>query len=183
MKRRSVKRRRGLGMALLTVGIAALVAWQWLLPQMREWPHVPTYGAMSWGYGQPVSYQSCGFHTGDDWFAPIGTPIFAVEDGTVLYVGPLWLDGEGVGRGPYSIVLYHEAGDYWTTYGHNSVALVEAGDEVRRGQKIAELGDLGYSPAPHLHFEKVVTPFTGNWEQPFVGCDGYVDPGDRWSPI
>jgi murein DD-endopeptidase MepM/ murein hydrolase activator NlpD len=123
------------------------------------------------------------FHTGQDWFAPVGTPIYAIEDGSVVYVGPMWLSGEGVGRGDYSIILFHEAEGYYTTYGHNSVALVAAGEQVRRGQQIAEVGAEGYSPSPHLHLEKVVTPFTGNWQQPFVGCEGYVDPGGRWSPF
>ncbi|MBA3533678.1 MAG: M23 family metallopeptidase [Ardenticatenales bacterium] len=155
----------------------------YLAMQMHTWPHVPTYGAMLYGYGVPNNYQSCGWHTGGDWFAPEGTPIFAIEDGVVIHVGPLWFDGPDVGRGPYSIILYHEEAGYYTTYGHNRVALVEPADLVQRGQQIAELGDLGYSGSPHLHLEKVVVPYTGDWQHPFVGCDGYVDPGNRWSPF
>lgn len=145
--------------------------------------HTPTAGAMLIPYGIPVDYQSCGFHTGQDWFAPQGTPIYAVEDAQVVYVGPLWVQGASVGRGDHAIVLYHAEGDYYTTYSHNSAAFVRAGDYVKRGQRIASVGNEGYSGNPHLHLEKVIAPFTGDWEHPFDGCDGYVDPGSQWSPF
>jgi murein DD-endopeptidase MepM/ murein hydrolase activator NlpD len=164
---------------LLLAGIGGAV----MAARMRSWPHFPTRGAMLHPFGVPVRYQTCGFHTGQDWFAPVGTPIYAIADGAVVYVGSLWLDGPGVGRGEHSIILYHSRGNYYTTYSHNSAALVQEGESVRRGQRIAEVGDRGYSPSPHLHLEKVVTPFTGDWQQPFAGCDGYVDPGNRWSPF
>ncbi|MGH2543691.1 MAG: M23 family metallopeptidase, partial [Ardenticatenaceae bacterium] len=165
------------------LALLLLVAAPPLFSELRSWPHVPTRGVMLHGFGVPVSYQNCGFHTGQDWFAPADTPVYAIEDGVVVYVGPLWLDGPKRGRGPYSIILYHDSGGYYTTYGHNSVALVAAGEPVQRGQKIAEVGSEGYSPAPHLHLEKVIAPFTGDWQKPFAGCEGYVDPGGRWSPF
>jgi len=132
-------------------------------------------------FGVPVSYQTCGFHTGQDWFAAEGWPVYAVEDGTVVYVGPLWARGAEVGRGEHAVVVEH--GTYRTTYSHNRAALVAAGERVTRGQPIAEVGAEGYSGAAHLHFEKVVAPFTGDWRQPFAGCEGYLDPGLAWSPF
>ncbi len=168
---------------LFIIGILAALGAFIYLRSVRDYSHTPTRGVMGFGFGIPIDYQSCGFHTGQDWFAPTGTPVYAIESGEVLYVGPLWVSGPGVGRGPYSIVLYHEQGDYYTTYGHNSVALVTEGEVVERGHKIAEIGNEGYSGSPHLHFEKVVVPFTGNWQYPFVGCDGYVNPGLDWSPL
>jgi murein DD-endopeptidase MepM/ murein hydrolase activator NlpD len=163
---------------LLVVGLLVLPP---LAERLRGRPHMPTYGLMLHPYGAAVRYQTCGFHTGQDWFGPVGMPVFAVEPGEVVYVGPLWARGEGVGRGDHAIVLDH--GDYYTTYSHNRAALVEVGDRVERGQRIAELGDEGYSGAPHLHLEMVLAPFTGDWQRPFDGCAGYVDPGGRWSPF
>ena len=153
------------------------------LRSVRDYAHIPTRGVMGFAFGVPIDYQSCGFHTGQDWFAPTGTPVYAIEDALVVYVGPLWVAGPGVGRGDKSIILYHQADDYYTTYGHNSAVFVNEGENVKRGKKIAEVGNEGYSGSPHLHFEKVVVPFTGNWQHPFVGCDGYVDPGNEWSPF
>jgi murein DD-endopeptidase MepM/ murein hydrolase activator NlpD len=170
-----VPRRLGCLAVAVAITLALCGAWLW---RTRGAPHVPTWGLMGAGFGQRVSYQNCGFHTGQDWFAPPGTPVFAVADGTVAYVGPLWLDGPGQGRGPYAIVLDH--GGVYTTYSHNQRALVRAGETVRAGQRIAELGDEGYSGLPHLHLEKVVVPWTGDWQQPFPGCTGYVDPGGDW---
>lgn len=169
---------------IIIVGAIVYIAYNNFVP--TDASHVPTRGIMVYGFGIPVDYQTCGFHTGQDWFAPTGTPIYAVEAGTVVYVGPLWLSGPGVGRGDYSIILFHAdptEGGYYTTYSHNSVALVMEGETVEKGQQIAEVGQEGYAPSPHLHLEKVVAPFTGNWEEPFVGCDAYVDPGDEWSPF
>lgn len=170
---------RGLIVAMILSGVGYAL----FVRYTADAPHSPTTGAMLIAYGIPVDYQSCGFHTGQDWFAPEGTPIYAVEAGEVVYVGPLWVRGESVGRGEHAIILYHAEGNYYTTYSHNSAAFVVAGDHVERGQKIAEVGNEGYSGNPHLHLEKVVSPFTGAWEHPFIGCDGYVDPGMRWNPF
>ena len=164
--------RNGVLLAIL-VGVAFFVA-----TEMKDRPHAPVRGAMAIGFGRPVDYQDCGFHTGQDWFAPSGTPIYAVEAGTVVHVGPLWIQGEGVGRGDHAIVIEH--GFYSTTYSHNRAALVSSGDEVTRGQQIAELGAEGYAGGPHLHFEWIVAPYSGDWQQPFYGCDDYVDPGMGW---
>jgi len=174
--------RRPIFIVLFILALLISAAVPVVLTYLNRYPHIPTYGLMGYAFGVPVDYQTCGFHTGQDWFGSTGTPIYAIEDGIVLYVGPLWFAGPDVGRGAYSIILYHEAGDYYTTYGHNSVALVNEGDTVERGQKIAEMGNEGYSGSPHLHLEKVITPFTGNWQEPFIGCEGYVEPGTSWDP-
>lgn len=161
--------------ALLVAGTLAYAA------ATDGWPHVPTRGAMAHAFGVPVSYQGCGFHTGQDWFAPEGTPVYAVEAGTVVHVGPMWLDGPGQGRGPHAVVLDH--GDHYTTYGHNRAARVAVGERVARGQVIAEIGREGYAPLPHLHLERVDKAdalWTGDWRLPFAGCGAYRDPGNRW---
>lgn len=161
----------GIGL-LLVLGLVDLAA------GMRGRPHVPVRGVMGFGFGRPIDYQSCGFHTGQDWFAPAGSPIFAVADGQVVYVGPLWMSGPGVGRGEQAIVIEH--GGWYGTYSHNRLASVEAGETVLRGEVIGEVGSEGFSRGPHLHFERVEAAFSGDWRQPFAGCDGYRDPGSSW---
>jgi murein DD-endopeptidase MepM/ murein hydrolase activator NlpD len=136
---------------------------------------------MLFGFGHSVDYQGCGFHTGQDWFAPSGTPVYAIEDGTVVHVGPMWATGPGVGRGNHAVIVDH--GAYRTTYSHNRSADVLVGDRVRRGDVIGEIGSEGFSRGPHLHLEKVTGAFTGDWREPFIGCDVYIDPGRFWSPF
>ncbi|MGI8723553.1 MAG: M23 family metallopeptidase [Geodermatophilaceae bacterium] len=84
-------------------------------------------------------------HWGIDIAAPTGTPIVSPEAGVVLEAGP----ASGFGN---VIYLQHENGDV-TVYGHMSKLLVEAGQIVEAGATIAEVGSLGYSTGPHLHFE------------------------------
>lgn len=168
--------RRALLVALPIAAIVAVVG----IALVPRWPHVPTRGAMLWPFGVTVDYQSCGFHTGQDWFAAEGTAVYAIADGVVVHVGPLWTSAPGTGRGDHAIVIEHDG--YTTTYSHNRASLVEPGQIVHRGQVIAELGNEGYSRRPHLHLEKVEARYTGDWTRPFDGCQAYMDPGLRWSP-
>ncbi len=141
------------------------------------WP-VPLTGSIGQDYGNPIEYQSCGFHTGLDIGGSIGDPVVAVSDGVVVHVGPMWFSGAGQGRGPYAIIIEHGDGLLHSTYGHNDTAFVVEGEVVSTGDLIAELGTLGYSTGPHLHFEMLDgTPFTGNWQVPFAdACEHYRDP-------
>ncbi len=134
-------------------------------------------------FNNPISYQSCGFHTGIDVGGATGDPIVAVADGEVVHVGPMWLSGTGQGRGPYAIIIEHGP-DLYSTYSHNSAAHVDIGDCVEAGELIADIGSLGYSSGPHIHFEMVEgTPWTGDWMTPFAGaCDHYRDPLDFIGP-
>ncbi len=77
---------------------------------------------------------------------PIGTPIKAAADGVVAYAGD-----EIAALGGLVIVKH---GDGWTTvYGHASRLLVQRGQAVKRGQKLALSGDSGFADRPELHFE------------------------------
>ncbi|MDQ6702578.1 MAG: M23 family metallopeptidase [Pseudomonadota bacterium] len=94
------------------------------------------------GYSRP--------HTGVDWAAPIGTPIFAAGSGTIVKAG--W--DSGYGR---RIEIQHANG-YITTYNHMSgfARGSTEGAHVRQGQVIGYLGQTGLATGPHLHYEIMV---------------------------
>jgi murein DD-endopeptidase MepM/ murein hydrolase activator NlpD len=89
-------------------------------------------------------------HTGVDWAAPIGTPIYASGNGTIEKMG--W---EG-GYGRY-IRMRHTNG-YETAYGHMSAFAkgIDVGKTVRQGQIIGFVGSTGLSTGPHLHYEIII---------------------------
>jgi lipoprotein NlpD len=76
--------------------------------------------------------------------AKVGTPVFAAANGRVTYNGEL----RGFGR----LIIVRHNDQYTSVYAHLSQALVKEGDNVRRGQKIAETGDSDTDEAK-LHFE------------------------------
>lgn len=107
----------------------------------------PSDGRMSSGYGMrrhPI-YGSPRLHTGVDFGAPIGAPIYAATAGTVVSAG--WRGGYGL-----AVVVDH-GGGVATLYAHASALLVSPGQSVSRGQVIARTGSTGQSTGPHLHFE------------------------------
>lgn len=85
------------------------------------------------------------FHSGIDFGAEYGTPIYAAQAGTVIVAE--WYGGYG-----NTIVLDHGNG-ITTLYAHADALYVQAGEIVQRGQLIAGVGSTGFSTGPHLHFE------------------------------
>ncbi|MCP2290901.1 Murein DD-endopeptidase MepM and murein hydrolase activator NlpD, containing LysM domain [Nocardia amikacinitolerans] len=84
-------------------------------------------------------------HLGIDVAGPIGTPIYAVADGTVIEAGP------AAGFGMW-VRLLHDDGTV-TIYGHIDTATVSQGERVLAGDQIATMGNRGFSTGPHVHFE------------------------------
>lgn len=78
--------------------------------------------------------------------APRGTPVLAAEAGVVAYAGNEL-------RGFGNLLLIKHEGGWMTAYAHNDTLLVKRGDVVKRGQKIAKVGDSGGVSQPQLHFE------------------------------
>ena len=89
-------------------------------------------------------------HTGVDWAAPSGTPIYASGNGTVAKEG--WESGYGK-----YIRILHTNG-YETAYGHMSAYArgIEEGKRVRQGQVIGFVGSTGLSTGSHVHYEILV---------------------------
>lgn len=102
----------------------------------------PSQGILTSGYG----WRWGRMHRGIDIAAPVGTPVVAAADGVVATSG--W-DSGGYGN---KVDIRHPDGSL-TRYAHNSRLLVRAGQTVRQGQLIAEMGSTGRSTGPHLHFE------------------------------
>lgn len=84
------------------------------------------------------------WHNGVDFRAPVGTPIYAAEDGVVVRSG--WIGGFG-----RTIIIDHGSG-ITSLYAHNSQLLVNDGTVVKNGDKIALAGATGNVTGPHLHF-------------------------------
>jgi murein DD-endopeptidase MepM/ murein hydrolase activator NlpD len=89
-------------------------------------------------------------HTGIDWAAPMGTPIYASGNGTLEKAG--WESGYGK-----YIRIKHMNG-YETAYGHMTAFArgMEPGARVRQGQVIGYVGSTGHSTGAHVHFEILV---------------------------
>jgi murein DD-endopeptidase MepM/ murein hydrolase activator NlpD len=96
-------------------------------------------------------------HTGVDWGAPLGTPIYAAGNGIVDKVG--WESGYG------KYIKIRHANGYETAYGHMTAFArsTVAGARVRQGQVIGYVGSTGLSTGPHLHYEIIVN---GRWVDP-----------------
>ncbi|WP_235041599.1 peptidoglycan DD-metalloendopeptidase family protein [Vreelandella profundi] len=87
-------------------------------------------------------------HNGTDFAMPIGTPVLAPANGRVERVS----NHPAAGR---YIVVRHDNG-YRTRYLHLSRQLVNQGDRVTMGERIALSGNTGRSTGPHLHYEVIV---------------------------
>lgn len=84
-------------------------------------------------------------HSGTDFAAAHGTPIYSTADGVVTHAG--W--GSGYGR---LVKIKHEFG-IETRYAHLSKIRVSVGQRVSRGQRIGDMGNSGRSTGTHLHYE------------------------------
>jgi len=96
-------------------------------------------------------------HSGTDFAAAYGTPIYSTADGVVIHAG--W--GNGYGR---LVKIQHEFG-IETRYAHLAKIRVKVGDRVSRGDRIGDMGSSGRSTGTHLHYEvriggKAVNPMT-----------------------
>lgn len=81
------------------------------------------------------------------WFAGnAGDPVYASKSGSVIYAGN--------GLQEYgNLIMVNHGNDYVTAYAHNSQLLVNEGDVVRKGQKIATMGQTGNTTQVALEFQ------------------------------
>uniref|UniRef100_UPI00321723B6 M23 family metallopeptidase n=1 Tax=uncultured Draconibacterium sp. TaxID=1573823 RepID=UPI00321723B6 len=102
-----------------------------------------------WGYRVHPIYKVRKMHWGQDFTAPIGTPIFATGDGKIKDIKGSKRSRVGLGL---HIKIDHGYG-YETVYGHLNGFNVKRGQKVKRGEIIGYVGNSGGSTAPHLHYE------------------------------
>jgi murein DD-endopeptidase MepM/ murein hydrolase activator NlpD len=119
-----------------------------VLPQAAP-AFFPVQGPFNWGQqgAQFGAARGARAHEGQDMMARAGTPLLAVRDAIVIE------RGDGGGRGNY-VALYDSQAHRTYVYLHlQSPAAVHAGQRVRGGQHIGELGCTGSCFGDHLHFE------------------------------
>ena len=109
------------------------------------WP-CPSSGRITSGFGgrsSPTEGASSN-HKGIDIGASTGSGIVAAADGEVV------VSTYSYSAGNY--VMINHGGGVYTVYMHASKLLASVGDQVKKGQTIANVGSTGYSTGPHLHF-------------------------------
>ncbi len=102
--------------------------------------------ASGFGYRIDPVYKVTKLHAGLDFAAPIGTPIYATADGTVIKA-----DFNEGGYGNH-VIINHGYG-YETLYGHMVRIKTRVGRKVKRGEIIGYVGSTGKSTGPHCHYE------------------------------
>jgi murein DD-endopeptidase MepM/ murein hydrolase activator NlpD len=105
--------------------------------------------ASGFGYRIHPVYKVKKMHSGIDFAAEIGTPIYATADGKVAVVDVRF---SGYGK---MVEVDHGFG-YRTRYAHMHEFAVNAGQNLKRGDLIGYVGNTGMSTAPHLHYEVLI---------------------------
>jgi murein DD-endopeptidase MepM/ murein hydrolase activator NlpD len=114
----------------------------------REWagsfrPPVKAQISDVFGTSRTFNGKVQSVHQGLDYAVPEGTPVAAVNSGTVVLAQPLYFEGN-------CVVLDHGQG-LLTLYMHLSKIEVKEGDRVTSGQKLGVSGGTGRATGPHLH--------------------------------
>lgn len=102
----------------------------------------------TYGYRTDPVHGGKRMHKGLDFAGPIGINIYSTGDGVVYRAG---YNTHGYGN---EVIVKHHGG-YMTRYGHMKTVTVKAGEKIKRGQKVGELGNTGKSTGPHLHYEVI----------------------------
>jgi hypothetical protein len=117
-----------------------------MIPTGSPIPDVSTGSGFGWRI-DPFTGLSA-MHEGLDFPANVGTSIYSAAGGVVVSQEAHPQYG--------NLIEVDHGNDLLTRYAHLSRSLVKKGDLIKRGQKIAEVGNTGRSTGPHLHFEVLV---------------------------
>ncbi|MBV7485923.1 peptidoglycan DD-metalloendopeptidase family protein [Bordetella sp. BOR01] len=110
-------------------------------------PRASDASLINWGWPSsgPVTQTFNSSTKGIDIGGSLGDPVTAAADGKVMY------SGNGV-RGLGNLIIINHQNGFITAYAHNQTLLVKTGQTVKRGTKIAEVGQTD-TTSPRLHFE------------------------------
>lgn len=114
---------------------------------MKKLPEPDPVPSKTWrwpAHGRVIQ-KFAGLNKGINIAGRLGDPVYAANAGRVVY------SGTGL-RGYGDLVIIKHNSEYMSAYAHNSVVLVQEGDVVKKGQKIAEIGNSGTDKVM-LHFE------------------------------
>jgi len=108
-------------------------------------PVSAAYNSSSYGWRVDPFTKHRAFHSGLDFPADTGTPIYAAADGVVSFAE----SSAGYGN----LVKIDHGSGLETRYAHASKIVVKVGERISKGQVIAKVGSTGRSTGPHLHYE------------------------------
>jgi murein DD-endopeptidase MepM/ murein hydrolase activator NlpD len=123
-----------------------------LIADQDKWDHIPSIrpldsGFVSSGYGRRIDPFTgrLAMHYGVDYCTWEGEPVYATADGLVTKSRTEVTFGK--------IIVIDHGNGFRTVFAHNQENLVQKGQNVKRGDVIARVGNSGRSTGPHLHYE------------------------------
>lgn len=159
----------------------------WPAPESEQEEHLwlakplPGGGRLLYTDWLPYGYDAGGrylLHNGIDAAEPLGTPVLAAADGTVVVAGDDYSSLYGWRCDWYGHLVVIELDRTWRdqpvyiVYGHVLNLTVRPGESVSRGQQVAEIGFGGAARTPHLHFEvRIGSNEFGATRNPFLWLD------------
>jgi murein DD-endopeptidase MepM/ murein hydrolase activator NlpD len=129
---------------------------------------IADYLALTANYGARRSYNGgpyLTYHEGVDFSAYGGTPVYAPAAGTVVLAEPLYVRGGAV-------IIDHGLGIY-SGYYHLSAVHATAGQQVRPGDLLGEVGTTGLSTGNHLHWDLLINGIwvdAAAWQEQNLAC-------------
>lgn len=111
-----------------------------------------------------------GSHSGVDFRASVGTPVYAMASGTVLGTGDTDVFCKGASFGKWIFIQYDNG--LSSTFGHLSVISSKKNQEVKTGDLVGYSGNTGHSTGPHLHVTVYASQGAQITEFPSKSCPG-----------